>query len=403
MCTFATDKHPRGAALVIVMLVMAVLLLAGTTFLTISSTEDQIAENQHASVRAFLLAEAGLHRAVAQLSAAATYPGEASVSLGGGTARIVVSVASEQVCLSKDVDVVASVPVRGGEAQARLRATADQAIYPFEWGFFAADGPLILASLDPSAPRSMVDSYDSRPDEHAYTNLNGGGSVNIGARGGGVGVHHVDIVGGVVGDLIPSPPFTQTISSTIGSPTEAPPPLPEPPSVTWSDDLIPDPPSVTWSDDLKTWTLARGTYHYTNLTLGPGARVVATGPVTVYVRSAFQAGDNVTVGAESGKKLSLIMNSGTGAPSEFRTGSDFRLFGSLYGTNTTVLFGDNAVIHGSVIGRRISGASSPMWEGEPCCNQKAPTLHFDRAMTTRPICTYSRFSIRRGTWREILP
>jgi len=395
MCTFATARRPRGAALVIVMLVMAVLLLAGTTFLTLSSTEDQIAENQQASVRAFLLAEAGLHRAVAQLSADSTYAGEASVPLGSGTASITLTPASQQVCLSKDVDVVASVPVRGGAAQARIRATADQAVYPFQWGFFAADGPLILASLDPSTPRSTVDSYDSRLSPHAYP-AGGGGSANIGARGGGVGVHDVDITGGVVGDLIPSPPVSQTIGGTIGSPTEALPPLPEPPSVTWSDD-----PNVAASTTL---VLASGTYHYTNLTLGAGASVLASGgPVSVYVRSGFQAGDNVTVGAEPGEKLSLIMNSGTGAPSEFRTGNDFRFFGSLYGTNTTVIFGDNAVIHGSIIGRRITGASVPVWEGQPCCNQKAPTLHFDRAMTTRFVCTNSRFSIRRGTWREILP
>jgi hypothetical protein len=56
-----------------------------------------------------------------------------------------------------------------------------------------------------------------------------------------------------------------------------------------------------------------------------------------------------------------------------------------------------------VVARRISGASAPMWDGYPCCNQKAPTLHFDRAMTTRAVCTYGRFGIRRGTWREILP
>ena len=37
------DRQTRGAALVIVMLVMAVLLLAGATFMTISSTESQIA------------------------------------------------------------------------------------------------------------------------------------------------------------------------------------------------------------------------------------------------------------------------------------------------------------------------------------------------------------------------
>ena len=396
MCTCATGRRPRGAALVIVMLVMAVLLLAGTAFLTISSTEDQIAENQHASVRAFLLAEAGLHRAVAQLSANATYAGEASVALGGGTARIVVSLAARQVCLSKDVEVVASVPVRGGTAAARLRATADQAVYPFQWGLFAADGPLFLASLDPSSPRAKVDSYDSRLPPHVYPHAAGGGGVIIGARGGGVAVHDVDIVGGVVGTLIVSPPVAQTIGAAIDGPIDAPPPLPEPPSAGWAPD-----PHVAAS---TTWTLASGTYYFTGLTLGASARVVSGGgPVTVYVRGDFQAGDNVTVGSEPGEKLSLIMNSGAAAPSEFRTGRDFQFFGSLYGTNTNVLFGDNAVIHGSVVARRISGASAPMWDGYPCCNQKAPTLHFDRAMTTRAVCTYGRFGIRRGTWREILP
>jgi hypothetical protein len=41
-----TSRHPRGAALVIAMLLMAVLLMAGTTFLTISFTESQIAKNE---------------------------------------------------------------------------------------------------------------------------------------------------------------------------------------------------------------------------------------------------------------------------------------------------------------------------------------------------------------------
>lgn len=408
MCTFETGRNPRGVALVIVMLIMAVLLLAGTAFLTISSTESEIAENQRASARAFLLAEAALHRAIAQLSANAGYAGETGVSLGEGTVSIGVSAAAEQVCLSKDLEVVASVPVRGGEALARLRATADQAIYPFQWGFFAAAGPLILASLDPAAPRAVVDSYDSRPDPHAYTTANGGGSVNIGARDGGVAIHDVNISGGVVGDLIAAPPEPQTISGSVGSPVDAPPALLEPPAAMWLADGNVAPGA--------TLPLAAGTHYYTNLTLGAGARVVVGDEmVTIYVRGDFHAGENVRIGVklpdptndtverEPREKISLIMNSGTGTSSEFRVGNDFRLFGSLYGTNTNVIVGDNAVIHGSVIGRRISGTSAPAWDGLPCCNRKAPTLHFDRAMTTRPVCTYSRFSMRRGTWREVLP
>lgn len=390
MCTCETDRQPQGAALVIVMLVMAVLLLAGTTFLTISSTETQIAENQRAAAHALVLAENALHGAVARLSADATYAGETSVSVGSGTASIGISLAAEQKCLSKDLDVVASVPVRGGLAQARIRATADQAIYPFQWGFFAANGPLILASLDASlGPWSSIDSYDSRLGAY-HPLINGGGSANVGAWGSGVILTNVNLLGGAAGDWVTSTP---TAVGNLGRPGESPVPLDEP-SVTWSDD-----PNVEANGTL---TLAAGTHHFTRITLGAGARVAASGPVTIYVRGDVEAGDDVVMGAEPGQKLHLVTNSGTGTPSTFRTGERFRFYGSLYGINTNVVFGDHALVHGSVIGRRISGPHSS-WEGGPCCNQKAPTLHFDRAMTRREVCTHSSFSIRRGTWREVFP
>jgi hypothetical protein len=376
---------------VIVMLVMAVLLLAGTTFLTISSTEDQIAYNQQASARALLIAEAGLHRAIAQLSASSTYADEPNVTFGSGTAKITVTAASQQVCLSKDLDILASVSVRGGQAQARIRATADQAIYPFQWGLFAANGPLILSSMDAFlTPRSTIDSYDSRLGPY-HPVTNGGDSANVGARGSGVILVNVDLLGGAAGDWVTSSP---TAVSNLGRPGESPVPLAEP-SATWSAD-----PNVGPNDTL---TLAAGTHYYTSLTLGDGAHVVAGGgPMTIYVRGDFEAGNNVTMGAEPGEKLLLVTNSGTGTPSAVRTGENFRLFGGLYGTNTNVVLGDHTVIYGSVIGRRISGPHS-IWEGEPCCNQKAPTLHFDRAMTRRAVCTHGSFGIRRGTWREIFP
>ncbi len=52
----------RGAALVVALLVMAVLLLLGTSFLTVSSTELEIARNAHDATQAFYLAETGLAR-----------------------------------------------------------------------------------------------------------------------------------------------------------------------------------------------------------------------------------------------------------------------------------------------------------------------------------------------------
>lgn len=61
------SRSEKGAALVIALLIMGVLLLLGTAFLTISSTETQIAFNQRDSVQALYNAEAGIERAKSYL------------------------------------------------------------------------------------------------------------------------------------------------------------------------------------------------------------------------------------------------------------------------------------------------------------------------------------------------
>jgi hypothetical protein len=372
---------------VIVMLVMAVLLLAGTTFLTISSTESQIAQNQQASVRAFSLAEAGVHRAIAQLSANSSYAGESDVAFGGGALTVGVAASAQQVCLSKDLTVLASVSVRGGQAQTRLRVTVDRAIYPFQWGLFAANGGLGLLSMDGSEPRTKADSYDSRLGVYNPP-TNGGGPVNLGAQGGGVVLYNVDVLGTFGGDWVW---ITSSTGTNIGPPSESAPALPEP-TATWAND-----PNIGVGGTLD---LAAGTHYYAQMTLGNNARLTASGgPATVYVQGNFTAGTGVIIGAES-EKLSLIMNSGTGTPAEFRAGHDFRLYGSLYGTNTKVFLGDNSAVFGAIIGRLISGWTP--WWGEYQSNTKAPAIHFDRAMMRRPVCTPNLYSIRSGTWREAI-
>ncbi|MEI8188859.1 MAG: pilus assembly PilX N-terminal domain-containing protein, partial [candidate division NC10 bacterium] len=138
MCNFETGKEPRGAALVISMLIMAVLLLAGTTFLTISSTESSIALNEQVSTQALSLAEAGLHRAMANLNVSDSYSGETNVSLGTGTFTVVVSTPPlpSQPCgiaaTARDVVVTGSVPVRGSTASVQIKATMDKIGIPFK-------------------------------------------------------------------------------------------------------------------------------------------------------------------------------------------------------------------------------------------------------------------------------
>jgi hypothetical protein len=99
------------------------------------------------------------------------------------------------------------------------------------------------------------------------------------------------------------------------------------------------------------------------------------------------------MGSEPGTQLRLITKS-DGAPADFvrfSAGSGFRFYGSLYGTNTDVYIGGSSQIFGSLIGRTVMlGAGTK--------------VHFDQAMSTQDVCHIgSKFSIRRGTWREIIP
>ena len=126
---------------------------------------------------------------------------------------------------------------------------------------------------------------------------------------------NVDLIGGAAGDWVMSSP---TAVSNLGRPSESPVPLGEP-SATWSTD-----PNV---EAHGTLTLAAGITTTQVLRLGDGrTRLGGRWSGDDLRRGDVEAGNNVTIGAEPGEKLSLVTNSGTDAPSEFRTGENFRPF-----------------------------------------------------------------------------
>src|SRR5574341_591238 len=122
MCAYGTDRQPRGAALVIVMLVMAVLLLAGTTFLTISSTESQIALNQRVSAQASLLAEAAIHYAIAVLDVNPSLPDGTDLtgSLGDGNFQVRVTYPTTTGCEPSGLPAAHTPPALGTPPNARV-------------------------------------------------------------------------------------------------------------------------------------------------------------------------------------------------------------------------------------------------------------------------------------------
>ena len=75
-------RSQEGIALVITLLVMTILLIMGSAFMSISSTETLIAINERNRVQAYHLAEAAAERAIAQLSANRNYAGTGEQPLG---------------------------------------------------------------------------------------------------------------------------------------------------------------------------------------------------------------------------------------------------------------------------------------------------------------------------------
>ena len=426
MCDFGISRQPRGAALVIVMLVMAVLLMAGTTFLTISSTESQIALNEHGSARALVLAEAAIHKAIASLNDSVRGPaylannGEMNTMLGGGTFTLSFVVPSSLPASrrcptdnSKDLIATASVPIRGGQAQAQLQVTVDKVSYPYRWAAFAATPNQLIYSLyDPLSGYSrdrtnselwlnhgdLVDSFDSGAGPYDLT-TNSGQHGNVGANG-DVDIDYNSTIKGNVqagDDIIKSSGVTVTG-------TEASNLSPEP-----TDPGVPFPtvtPGVTPTGGLTVpaggkVTLSAGTHYYTNIKMEDNAKletsggpvtIVVTGPPVASTNKLADLGDNVTLGAHPGTQLTIITKSDT-SETDFLTfvaQSGFRLYGSIYGTHTDIYLGANSQIFGSIIGRTMRASTGTK-------------MHYDQAMSNRELCHNGKFTIRRGTWREIIP
>lgn len=399
MCASGTASGRRGAALVIVMLVMAVLLLAGTAFLTISSTESQIALNGRASAQAFLLAESGLQGAIALLNLDSGWTGDSgAIPAGSGqTMRFTVTSTTSSCAagLAKQVVATGTVAVPGGQAQAQVIATVDKISYPFRWAAFAAVPNQIVSDgriekelwLDDDA---VVESYDSTAGLYNLTS-NSGRAGHVGANGDVTLDDRVQVKGNVrAGDATNTTPGI-SVSGTI---TEQLSPNPDSPGEPFPIVTPPVTPTAACGVGAgSTVALPSGTYYCTNFNLGAGATLaLASGAsVTIYVTSNMVIGDNVTMGGHPPTQFRLILKS-DGDWWTTRTldaGKAFRFSGLLYGRNANITVGDGAQISGSVIGRMVYIT-------------KSGTVRLDQAAMNQELCHGGKYAVRRGTWREVL-
>jgi Tfp pilus assembly protein PilX len=419
-----TVRPPRGAALVVTLLVMAVLLLAGTTFMTIASTESQIALSERASIEALGIAEAGLRRAILKVSDPATYPGYASEvnsAVGRGFFTVAVSNATTQACSTNDgksILVTARVPVLGANAQVLVDATLDRLTAPYRYAAFATVPNQVVYDSSASSPLRQVFGVDRQESElwlgtsaqtdsfnsalgayHATTNrgadgtiggnadvkLDGSVQVNGSAKAGdGINAGSgVTVSGNRLTGLAPATTSPGETFAPIDMPTNL--------GAPWALDLtLPQWVSYT------TFTISAGTYYVTTINMPDNRTLTPSGGiVTIYVAGNVTIGNNVTLGAQPPTNLRIITKSDAAMTTNpetasFIAGNNFRYYGALYGRNTNVGIGTDAQIYGSLIGRTIVVGARTQ-------------LHYDVALRGIRHCSSGRYTIRPGTWREVLP
>jgi hypothetical protein len=277
----------------------------------------------------------------------------------------------------------------------------DRVSYPYRWAAYAVVPNGIVVGNDYLGDdrtdrelwvlnTSLLDSFDSGGGTYDST-ANSGARGHIGANGDVSVEYNTNVKGDITAgdDIFEGVGVTVTGSKSAEAASQSFPQIAPGTSTT----------ALTVPAG-QTVNLSAGTYYRKYLDFGNGASLTVSGPVTIYVTGpavdasghVVKLGSNVTLGSEPGTQLRLITKS-DGAPTDFvrfSAGSGFRFYGSLYGTNTDVYIGGSSQIFGSLIGRTVKlGAGT--------------NVHFDQAMSSQEVCHNGKFTIRRGTWREVIP
>ena len=85
----------KGVVLIVVLAFMLMLVIISLSYISLTHNEIRLVKQQKDSLGAFFLAEAGVEKAIFELSSDDSYPGEYNVSLGGGVYDVSVTVSPD--------------------------------------------------------------------------------------------------------------------------------------------------------------------------------------------------------------------------------------------------------------------------------------------------------------------
>lgn len=375
-------KRQEGIALVITLLVMTLLLIMGSAFLSISSTETLISINERNRLQAFNLAEAGAERVLAELNVNEGYAGTGGdQGLGFGTYMTTVTDLPPLPGVFDRKQVVSTGYVPNSavlnRAMTQVQVVAQRGS-PFQVGLLG----LSVVELE---DRVVVDSYDSSQglydpatagtDGHIYSNGDIALLTNNTVNGNALAAQTVTLGAGstITGSVTEGVP-----SATVVTDTSFPPP---------TGDLI--------IGEGETVTLDAGTYAFNDVTVGANGKLdVATGPVLIYMTGNFHAYGGAMInasGASTRKPTDLIIYnsaSGDNIVKGYIGGGEF--YGAVYALNGEVEFEEGGwKIFGAIIAQEVD-------------LEDDARFHYDVALT-KPSLPAGKFRPATGTWREIFP
>jgi len=345
--------NTKGYLLLSSYLVMAVLeILSMALFSKNFSFVQSVERNQNRMI-GFNMAEAGVDRALVSLASDLNYAGAADSPLDTnnlqGGYRTKVTDPDPNGSLYRFILSTGYAPSSdtGSPAyeQRVLEAYAQIDTTPFEYASFA-DSNLTLNGTP------LIDSYDSR--NGAYGGLNMGTDGDIASDG------TIQFIGNplVKGDIINSPgidckPGTTNLASSG---------------------------SLTLSGGTN-YTIAGGTYRFSSINISGSAKLILSGPATIYVDGAVYIGGNGVATSSNIPSNFLLIATGS---DPVAVAGNASFYAGVYAPSSSVEYSGTEDFYGSVIAKdyKQSGTSD---------------LHYDVAMKGRAAPCYG---VDLVSWRE---
>ena len=379
--------NDRGSALLIVLLLMGMLSIVSIMSVDRATTDVELSYNQLHADQALYIAEAGVHRAIAELNVDSSWrQGFVDEPFANGSYTVELIDSLTDPALADTIIVHSIGRIGASEAAAGLEAwVVRAAAYPFQYALFG--------DMSIEVETSCTDSYNSDSGSYAATLDTVYGDVG---SNGFVNIHSGSVIGG---DVLTSTPGGISISgSTVLGDTSS---TADPQTLdavadsefVWAASVSNAPAGLSGSYTYDPVTkalrfdslvLASGVYFFSSihgdslssLTLAPGASV------TIYVTGEFEIEHNSSVNL-GGKPSNFVVYS---KGSEFEVEHDSQFYGVFYGPQAEFEIEHSSATYGSIVAREIE------MEDNSC-------FHFDRSLVDLSKGVGEGFEI--AWWREI--